>query len=66
MKGLNPAVELTNRMKLVGGFEKNNLQIFDELVLLVVKMLSCGDAKKREGGEVIVKFNLRVEGLNSA
>jgi len=41
------------------------LHIFDELVLLVAKMLSCGDAKGR-GGEVIVKFNLRVEGLNSA
>ena len=53
MKGLNPAVELTNPMKLVGGFVKNNLQTFDELVLLVVKMLSCGDAKKGRG-EVIV------------
>jgi hypothetical protein len=30
-------------------FEKNNLQIFDELVLLVAKMLSCGDAKGRGG-----------------
>jgi len=34
-------------------FEKNNLQIFDEWVLSVAKMLSCGDAKGR-GGEVIV------------
>jgi hypothetical protein len=25
--------------------KKNNLQIFNELVLLVVKMQSCGDAK---------------------
>ena len=47
---MNPAVELTNPMKLVGGFEKNNLQIFDELVLLVAKMLSCGDAKIGRGG----------------
>jgi hypothetical protein len=31
-------------------FEKNNLQIFDELVLSVAKMLSCGDAKGRGGG----------------
>jgi hypothetical protein len=34
--------------------KKNNLQIFNELVLLVVKMQSCGDAKKGGGGEVIV------------
>jgi hypothetical protein len=42
-------------------FEKNNLQIFNELVLLVVKMQSCGDAKKGGGGG---GYSIKMTGLS--